>query len=626
MKKRVLLADTDPLAFDTVRTVAAGFGAEVLTAKDTETAFRTFIEKGPDLVIVDVLLPQKGGFDLFERIRHSVGGQETPLLLTTAVKGGRELREEALGGWNALEVLDKPLFEAELLRAFSRVFGASDGAKSSNILWAAVGEEGGFDRASFPLVVAHALRQSEPCALAVWQGKIKKLLSFSDGALAFAYSNRFTETLGRHLLTRGVVTEEGYDAAVKMAAADKIRIGEAFVKLKQADTDTIETHVRRNILDKVAETFTWQSGYYRFIPYKQPPAQIPGGPIGGDSILWMLVCEQMSINLVVESMKSQGEVRLTLERRGDKLPGRDILGSMAAEIPKLLAQCDGRTLKSVLETVDKKFFKPLYFLIICGFLAPDESTPPAVGPAMSLTERLAAETEKSLAWLTGRNHFQVLDVGVDCENADVLKAYQRRHDELVGGEGKEGSSERWLAARSSIAELLSRAEQALSDPQSRANYLASLEGEIERAGDSMDEVTAEAAFREGQHSLRQRMWLDAYDKFTRASMLNPNEPEYILYRGIALMHDDAGSGKKSHKEAGEILWEAHRAMPQAAEPLYQLGVLALNVGNERAAHDLLERALRAEPGHERAKRKLGAFSGKSGGDGFGKKLGTIFKR
>jgi CheY-like chemotaxis protein len=627
MKRRVLLADNDPLALQTVRTVATGFGAEVLEAGSVDEAYRAFIEKGPDLVVADALLPKRGAFELFRRIRQSVGGEGVAFLVSSAMKGMSDLREEALGTWNALEVLDKPLFEAELSREFARVLSkpGSEGAPS-NILWGYVGDEGGFDRDTFPLVVAHAMRHKELCGLAVWSGKTKKLLSFSGGALTFAHSNRFAETLGRHLLARGVVTEQGYDAAVQMAVNSKIRIGEAFVKLGQADMDTIETHVRRNILDKVAETFTWQSGYYRFVPYQAPPATIPGGPIGCESILWMLVCEQLSSRLVIDSMRSQEDVRLTLERKGEKLPGRDILGSMASEIPRLLAQCDGRSLKSVMETVEEKFFKPIYFLILCGFLAPDVADEQKAQPSKSVDDKAVEQTEELLEWLQGRNFFQLFDVAIDCDDNDVKRAYQRCCDDYGVGDERGTASVRMTKAIHGIRDLLDRAELALSGSQARSNYFASLEGEELRAGESLEEVAAEAAFREGQGFLRQRLWMSAYDKFTKAADLNPAEPEYILYRGIALMRDDSGSDKKDHKEAEQILWEAHRAMPQSAEPIYQLGILALKLGNEVVARELFEKALKHEPGHERSRRKLAAINGGGDREGLGKKLGTIFKR
>ena len=37
---------------------------EVITARDGETGYRLLMEEGPDLVVLDVMLPKVGGFEL----------------------------------------------------------------------------------------------------------------------------------------------------------------------------------------------------------------------------------------------------------------------------------------------------------------------------------------------------------------------------------------------------------------------------------------------------------------------------------------------------------------------------------------------------------------------------------
>ena len=55
---------------------------EVLTARDGEAGYRLLTEEAPDLVVLDVMLPKVGGFELCKRAREE--GLTTPILMLTA--------------------------------------------------------------------------------------------------------------------------------------------------------------------------------------------------------------------------------------------------------------------------------------------------------------------------------------------------------------------------------------------------------------------------------------------------------------------------------------------------------------------------------------------------------------
>jgi DNA-binding response OmpR family regulator len=82
MSHRILLVEDEPsLALvlqDDLR--AEGYDVELVT--DGETASRTAVEQRFDLVILDVMLPKKDGFDVCRDIRRA--GLDVPVLLLTA--------------------------------------------------------------------------------------------------------------------------------------------------------------------------------------------------------------------------------------------------------------------------------------------------------------------------------------------------------------------------------------------------------------------------------------------------------------------------------------------------------------------------------------------------------------
>ncbi|KKM11166.1 hypothetical protein SY88_10025 [Clostridiales bacterium PH28_bin88] len=81
MKKKVLVVDDDPKIVELVKAYLEKEGFQVLTALDGETALRTAREGKPDLVVLDVMLPQVSGFDVCRILRSET---KTPIIMLTA--------------------------------------------------------------------------------------------------------------------------------------------------------------------------------------------------------------------------------------------------------------------------------------------------------------------------------------------------------------------------------------------------------------------------------------------------------------------------------------------------------------------------------------------------------------
>lgn len=73
-------------------------GAELLTASDGEEALETIREHQPNLVVLDVMMPKKNGFDVCHTVKNEWGKIETRVILLTA-KGQEfdKLRGEQVG-------------------------------------------------------------------------------------------------------------------------------------------------------------------------------------------------------------------------------------------------------------------------------------------------------------------------------------------------------------------------------------------------------------------------------------------------------------------------------------------------------------------------------------------------
>ena len=88
---------------------AAGF--EVLTASAGEDGLETAIEKAPDLVLLDLMLPQLSGFEVCKRVRDE--GSNVPILMLTALDQEKDKLDGFAAG--ADDYITKPFSTEELL-------------------------------------------------------------------------------------------------------------------------------------------------------------------------------------------------------------------------------------------------------------------------------------------------------------------------------------------------------------------------------------------------------------------------------------------------------------------------------------------------------------------------------
>lgn len=78
---RVLLVDDDAELLALLEEFLRGEGFEVVTAGDGEAGLKAARERAPDLVVLDVMLPRLGGFDVLRRLREA---SAMPVLMLSA--------------------------------------------------------------------------------------------------------------------------------------------------------------------------------------------------------------------------------------------------------------------------------------------------------------------------------------------------------------------------------------------------------------------------------------------------------------------------------------------------------------------------------------------------------------
>jgi len=98
MTRRVLLIEDEPNIIEALRFILNRDGFAVDTHSDGASAMEAIRTRQPDLIILDVMLPNRSGFDIMRDLRAQERFAATPVLMLTA-RGQEKDREmaEAIG-------------------------------------------------------------------------------------------------------------------------------------------------------------------------------------------------------------------------------------------------------------------------------------------------------------------------------------------------------------------------------------------------------------------------------------------------------------------------------------------------------------------------------------------------
>ena len=90
MSPRVLVVDDDPEIVDAVGEALQDDGYLVETATDGATALKRVLEAPPDLIVLDVRMPNLNGWEFCEIVRRQSHTRDVPVLFLTACSEVRD--------------------------------------------------------------------------------------------------------------------------------------------------------------------------------------------------------------------------------------------------------------------------------------------------------------------------------------------------------------------------------------------------------------------------------------------------------------------------------------------------------------------------------------------------------
>lgn len=123
MPRKILIADDEPNIVISLEFLMQRNGFEVKTAGDGEAALKLVNEFHPDLILLDVMLPLKSGYEVCQTIRENPDLKETKVVMITAK--GRDIEVTKGLALGADAYITKPFSTQDLLGNVKRLLGES---------------------------------------------------------------------------------------------------------------------------------------------------------------------------------------------------------------------------------------------------------------------------------------------------------------------------------------------------------------------------------------------------------------------------------------------------------------------------------------------------------------------
>lgn len=123
MTKKILIVDDEPNIVTALEFLLQKSGYEVLVAQDGEAALKQVEQHLPDLVLLDVMMSVKSGYEVCQRMRERADWQHIKIIMLSAK--GREAEVNKGLSLGADYYLTKPFSNKELVAKIDELLGAA---------------------------------------------------------------------------------------------------------------------------------------------------------------------------------------------------------------------------------------------------------------------------------------------------------------------------------------------------------------------------------------------------------------------------------------------------------------------------------------------------------------------
>ncbi|MBN1430374.1 MAG: response regulator [Anaerolineae bacterium] len=123
--RKVVCIEDDAAMIDLVKLILKNRGYEVLGATRGPEGLELIASEKPDLVLLDLMMPDMDGWDVYQRMKADDYMKTLPVIVVTA----KAQQIDKVLGLNIAKVQDyitKPFSPADLVKSINRVLGESE--------------------------------------------------------------------------------------------------------------------------------------------------------------------------------------------------------------------------------------------------------------------------------------------------------------------------------------------------------------------------------------------------------------------------------------------------------------------------------------------------------------------
>lgn len=121
-RKVILVVDDEETVLFMTRTHLKAAGYDVLTANSGKDALRLLETAEPDMILLDIMMPDMNGFALCREIRERPATKKVPVLMVSALKSDTDT--QAAKECGASGYLIKPAKREDLLKSVRKFAGS----------------------------------------------------------------------------------------------------------------------------------------------------------------------------------------------------------------------------------------------------------------------------------------------------------------------------------------------------------------------------------------------------------------------------------------------------------------------------------------------------------------------
>ncbi len=121
--KKILIIDDRFEVVEMIKIILQHKGYTPIVLNESTKAIETIKQEKPDLIIVDIMMPEKDGYQICDEVRCQDDIKHIPIIVLTGKREEKDLISQAYEAYGATDYLVKPFEPDDLLKKIGNLIG-----------------------------------------------------------------------------------------------------------------------------------------------------------------------------------------------------------------------------------------------------------------------------------------------------------------------------------------------------------------------------------------------------------------------------------------------------------------------------------------------------------------------